>query len=112
LPWHSVYKFGNGLFLRYRCIIHLAHDLLYGPVCVGERVIDSVEICCAVTCSYLLFCKSVLLNLYEGQSLNACSCSAEFCKLRQELYRKPFLIVIIEPFPTFFWCHGREPRKT
>ncbi|KRZ47739.1 hypothetical protein T02_11491 [Trichinella nativa] len=49
--------------------------------------------------------KLVLLNLYEGQSLNACSCSAEFCKLRQELYRKPFLIVIIEPFPTFFWCH-------
>ncbi|KRX56042.1 Pro-Pol polyprotein, partial [Trichinella sp. T9] len=30
--------------------------LLYGPVCVGERVIDSVEISCVVTCSYLLFC--------------------------------------------------------
>ncbi|KRY45127.1 hypothetical protein T03_15390 [Trichinella britovi] len=30
----------------------------------------------------------------------SCSCLTEFRKLRQELYRKPFLIVIIEPFPT------------
>ncbi|KRZ82094.1 hypothetical protein T08_11289 [Trichinella sp. T8] len=58
---------------------------------MGERVIDS---------------ESVLLNLYEGQSLNGCSCSAEFCKLRQELYRKPFLIVIIEPFPTSGFAVG------
>ncbi|KRX13762.1 hypothetical protein T07_10713 [Trichinella nelsoni] len=28
LPWNSVYKFRNGLFPRYRCIAHLAHDLL------------------------------------------------------------------------------------
>ncbi|KRY44565.1 hypothetical protein T03_13350 [Trichinella britovi] len=37
---------------------------------------------------------------------------AEFCKLRQELYRKPYLIVIIEPFPIFFGATSREPRKT
>ncbi|KRX52167.1 hypothetical protein T09_6051 [Trichinella sp. T9] len=42
--------------------------------------------------------KSGLLNICEGQSLNGFSCSAEsFCKLRQEVYWKPYLIVIFEP---------------
>ncbi|KRZ02718.1 hypothetical protein T11_8069, partial [Trichinella zimbabwensis] len=42
--------------------------------------------------------------LYEGQSFNGCSCLTEFCKLRRELYRKPYLIVTIEPSPTRLIC--------